>query len=123
MIFDENTSTSFGEKLKHIRKKNKISLEKLALAVGLTKATLSRYENGIIIPNLESARILAEYLGISIDWLVGLKEEDDNKNMISYENSILTKYINIIKKAAGNNITPAQLERAIDFMLTVRNFK
>lgn len=46
---------SFGERLRKIRKNKNISLDKLAAELHTTKATLSRYENNLVLPNIEFA--------------------------------------------------------------------
>jgi len=59
----------FGERLRQIRNQKRLTLDEVASAVRTTKATLSRYENGKMIPTLYSAKALADYLAVSLDWL------------------------------------------------------
>lgn len=47
----------FNERLRELRLKKNISLEKMAKDLGTTKATLSRYENGLRDPKTEVTKI------------------------------------------------------------------
>jgi transcriptional regulator with XRE-family HTH domain len=62
---------SFGHHLKKLRIKNGKTLEKLAYEVdGLTKATVSRIENGLVDPKLSTLRKIAESFDISLSELL-----------------------------------------------------
>ena len=61
----------FNERLRELRLKKNISLEKMAKDLGTTKATLSRYENGLRDPKTEVTKKFAEYFGVSVDYLIG----------------------------------------------------
>ena len=69
-----------GEKLKKIRKENKISLEELSSIFaekynsGTSKATLSRWENGKQLPDLNSLKMYCDYCGLSMDYLCGYSD-------------------------------------------------
>lgn len=69
-----------GEKLKKIRKENKISLEELSSIFaekynsGTSKATLSRWENGKQLPDLNSLKMYCDYFGLSMDYLCGYSD-------------------------------------------------
>ncbi len=64
--------TMLSTRLKELRKKNKLTLEELADAIGTSKQTIHRYENGIItnIPH-EKIERLAEALSVSPSELMG----------------------------------------------------
>lgn len=66
-------SLIFAERLKSARSKKHLSQAELAKGVGVSAATISSYEtpNGTKIPALDKAAAIADYLGISLDWLCG----------------------------------------------------
>ena len=45
-----------------------------SFALGMSPATLSRYLNGLRIPDLEYVIKIAQFFKVSIDWLVGLSD-------------------------------------------------
>ena len=70
-----NTALIIGANIKKLRKRNlKISQEKLASLVGLTAASVSRWEKGISEPSSENLEKTAEILGVSVDELASSPE-------------------------------------------------
>lgn len=79
---------AIGNKIYELRKENKLSQEKLAERIGVTRQTISNWELNESSPDLKQANILAEVFGVSLDELVGhdLKNvfvEKVNKNNLS----------------------------------------
>lgn len=62
---------TIGNKIVEFRKRAKLSQEKFAEKLGISRQTLSNYENDITFPDLMQAKNIAETLNISIDELVG----------------------------------------------------
>lgn len=62
---------TFSQRMRELRKEKNITLEKLAEMLKTTKATLSRYENGKRIPNIEFVEELAKIFNVSVDYLLG----------------------------------------------------
>ncbi len=67
-----------GQRIREERKRNRMTLEELALAVGTSKQTIQRYESGVIanIPN-ERIVAMAEALGTTPSNLLGWSQKDD----------------------------------------------
>lgn len=59
---------NIGEKIKRRREELGITQRELAIRVGITEATLSRYENGIRIPNAQILAKLAEALQTDLNY-------------------------------------------------------
>lgn len=64
-----------GEKIKVYRESKKMTQKDIAEILEVEPGTISKYESGIIEPNIESIKRLAETFGITIDEL--LKDEDE----------------------------------------------
>ena len=54
-----------------LRRKKKISQEKLAELLGISRQTLSNYENDITSPDLNQAKKICQIFDISLDELIG----------------------------------------------------
>lgn len=54
----------FGERLKKFRKEKGLSQENLAYAIGKTKPTICRFENGQLLPNAEEIYLICNELEI-----------------------------------------------------------
>ena len=64
----------FAERLKELRQEHNISLKKLAKEIGVSDIAISRWENELRIPNIESLIALAQYFGVTADYLLGLED-------------------------------------------------
>ena len=59
-------------------KKKKISQQKLLSDVGLAKSTLDNMKKGSM-PSVDKVSMIAEYLGVSIDYLLGTEQDLKSK--------------------------------------------
>ena len=64
----------FIERLKELRKEKNISLQTLAKAIGVSDVAISRWENGLRIPNIISLVALAQFFGVTTDYMLGLED-------------------------------------------------
>ena len=58
-------------KLKELRKQHKKTQEDVAKILNVTHQTYGRYELGICEPTLETLCTLANYYGVTVDYLIG----------------------------------------------------
>uniref|UniRef100_A0A7V3ZJT9 XRE family transcriptional regulator n=1 Tax=Dictyoglomus thermophilum TaxID=14 RepID=A0A7V3ZJT9_DICTH len=65
---------TFGERLRHIRKKRGLSLNKLAELLNVAPITVSRWERNQREPDFGTLQKLSEILDISIDYLLGKED-------------------------------------------------
>lgn len=68
--------------LKELRKRNNLSQEQLGKLTGLSKSTISLYENGLHEPDLATLKRFADIFDVSLDVLLDRpnteeREEDD----------------------------------------------
>lgn len=61
-------------RLKEIRKAKKISQVKLGMDLSMSQNTISRYETGKREPSIEELKRIADYFGVSVDYLLGLTD-------------------------------------------------
>lgn len=72
-----------GQRLKELRSKNKSRQEDIAKAIGISRARYSHYENEIREPDNETLKLLANYFGVTVDYLLGqLDEPNPEKDTI-----------------------------------------
>lgn len=63
----------FSERLKDLRIKKDLTLNKLAKEVNICKSTLSYYERGEREPSIKHVKTLADYFNVNFEWLCGFK--------------------------------------------------
>ncbi len=56
--------------LKELRKAKKKTQLQVQMDTGIEQALLSKYENGLRVPPTETLLILADYYGVSIDYIL-----------------------------------------------------
>nr|DAI10502.1 MAG TPA: helix-turn-helix domain protein [Caudoviricetes sp.] len=84
---------TIGRNIYHARKSSGMTLEELSKHIGISRQTLSRYENGII-GNIPSDRIekIAIALNVSPAQLMGWEEMSDSPEEEYYENPAVNEY-------------------------------
>lgn len=66
----------FGERLKQLRKKNKVSQKTLADALFISQQAIAKWESDKSSPNPETVRKIAEYFDVTTDYLLELDTEN-----------------------------------------------
>lgn len=62
----------FAERMRTERAKRDVTQDEMAEFLGIDRTAISQYESGSRTPTIDRAAIIAEKLGVSIDWLMGL---------------------------------------------------
>lgn len=75
----------FPSRLKKAREKTGFSQREIEKETGIKQSRLAGYEIGRTQPDIETLGILAEFYNVSIDWLVGLEREKNNKSTDIYQ--------------------------------------
>lgn len=65
----------FNDNLMTLRKLKKLSQEELAEQVGVSRQTLSKWETGESLPDIEKAKLLADYLEVTLDDLLSYSNQ------------------------------------------------
>jgi len=71
---------SFSENLMELRKLNGLSQEELAERIGVSRQTLSKYETGESLPDIEKCKLLADAFSVTMDDLISY-DRNDSDNM------------------------------------------
>lgn len=66
----------FKDNLISLRKLNNLSQEELAEKLNISRQTLSKYETGESLPDIEKCKVIAEIFGVSLDDLVNYESEE-----------------------------------------------
>lgn len=65
----------FGTVLKQLRKSHNLTQKELGLRIGLSKAVVSKYENGMGYPTFDMLIQIADYFGVTTDYLLGVAKD------------------------------------------------
>lgn len=64
--------SQFGETLKQLRKGRGMTQSELGAKIGLSKAVISKYETGLGYPSFDVLILIAQFFGVSTDYLLGV---------------------------------------------------
>ena len=67
----------FAENLTEMRKLHNWSQEELAEKLGVSRQTLSKYETGESLPDIEKCRMLADLFGVTTDDLIRYEKSEN----------------------------------------------
>lgn len=65
------TNNSFSVRLRELREKRRMDRKSLGELCGLSKNIIGQYEHGEKFPSLRTVIVLADYFGVSVDFLLG----------------------------------------------------
>lgn len=71
--------TEIGKRIAESRRDKKLTQEELANRIGITAQALSQYERGLRYPDIAILKALCVTLGVSSDYLMGLKDSKVNE--------------------------------------------
>ncbi len=92
----EAKCTDFANTIYNIRKERDITQKELADLIGVSDRTISKWENGSTVPDLETIKKLCNELGISPDSIV--KSEKNYKDRLQDFKRMVGKFLNYILK-------------------------
>ena len=99
-----------GCRLRELRKENRLSQEKLGEILGVSKVSVSGYENGNRIPSLDILNKIIDYFGISADFLLGRELnvvcEDNNMSLC-----LSTVDVEIIREIRSNPLLMNEISK------------
>lgn len=87
----------FAKRLRRLREQRNLSTRELGEIVGVSNATISRYETAKRDPDLIVAYKLAQFFGVSIEYLCG---EDVNKEI----DDLIDMYIKLSEESRSDAI-------------------
>ena len=99
----------FHKILKDLRVLNKYTQQELADKLDVSQRTIAFYEKGDRHPDYETLIKISKIFDVSVDYLLGL--ENENLEKVKYD-----EYGIVVTKAKNTNISAKALEEMIDFI-------
>ena len=88
----------FAKRLKILREHAKINQSELARSLDVTQGTIGNWETGKRIPDSDTLKVIANYFGVSIDYLLGNdNREDANAHFDDPKIRLLARHLAEIK--------------------------
>ena len=80
MTMEQISVLGFWERFDEVRK---VTLEQVARESGINQGTLRNLRSRKLLPNLLDTVVIADYLNVSLDWLVLGKVQNDKDSFLS----------------------------------------
>ncbi len=95
--------TKFGENLKELIGERNLTAKQFAVEIGVAPPTVTRYINGIRMPDINNLVLIADYFNCSIDYL--FHREADNEYLTFKKCPPFSKQIEILAKHFCSSFT------------------
>lgn len=95
-----------------LRKLHNISQEELAEKVGISRQTLSKYETGESLPDIEKTKAIADVFGVSLDDLVNYNPAENEGLRIPPKGKHMFGMVKVGDK--GQIVIPARARKIFD---------
>ena len=102
----------FSENLTELRKLHNMSQEDLAEKIGVSRQTLSKYETGESLPDIEKCRLLADVFGVSIDDLISYSRDNSMGLNVPPKGKHIFGMVKVGDK--GQIVIPAKARKVFD---------
>ena len=103
---------TIGDRIREVRKLNRITQEKLAELLGVSRVTISSWENNENAPTVDNIIYLSETFHVSTDYLlIGLTDPDDKTQVKTAQAKMDDIFLNLF-----NSLDPAKRDEVIKFM-------
>lgn len=97
-----------SDRIKELREDFGLSRLDLAKKLGVNKSTITRYENGDILPTIDTLIKIRETFGVTIDWITGVDTNGEDK------------YIPAVKRCIEEGITPEELLAVVETITKIK---
>lgn len=87
----------FSARLRELRQNKGVSQSQLASDIHISRSAVAKWENSLGLPNDESLRMLAEYFGVSEEYLISNIEDEEvqikKHQTVNKQNTILISFV------------------------------
>ena len=117
----------FPTRLRELVHQNHVTQQTVATAVGKSRQTISYYQDGTVSPDWKTIVNLADFFGVSTDYLLGLSDVSSSSievQAVCDFTGLSEKSIIYLHRLENNLIYPPHSERLsiLDYLLSMREF-
>ena len=102
----------FKDNLVELRKIHDMSQEELADIIGVSRQTLSKYETGESLPDIEKCKLIANAFGVSIDDLLNYEPKENMRLAVPPKGKHIFGIVKVGDK--GQIVLPAKARKIFD---------
>lgn len=109
-----------------LRKQKKITQAKLAQIIGIGRSTLAMYETDGSEPDLATISKLADFFGVSVDYLLGREEKKPSENQEDKNRLYVPEQYRDVMVAfqdGAENLTQEDIDAVVNFIEYMKSKK
>lgn len=118
---------NFARKCKELRNKKAATQEQMATALNLSSQAISKWENGVTLPDIELLPEISVYFGVTIDELFDMTDEkhlDRIRNMVILQEAIDDNDFDYARNFLLSHMdTPTTAENCLELLPALYNCK
>lgn len=92
----------FSDRLKYLRTEKNLTQRDLANILDITSGAIGMYESGKRFPNSEILNKIADYFGVSMDYLMGRTDDPYTSTQITKKESDIAKKMRKLREEIAN---------------------
>lgn len=97
-------------RIREARKLRGITMKELGKIVGAAESTISLYETEKRMPDTDVLQKMADYFGVSVDYLIGRDDSETTQNAVQEDGEYERA------KSVFNSLSPDGQKQALDYM-------
>ena len=107
-------------RLREIRKLSGLTMKELGIRIGVSESAISQYETGKRQPDYETLLKIADYFGVSVDYLLGKDEKSEDSELQEYLEQLKNRSeMRMLFKLAAD-ATKEDVEQAVRIIEAIR---
>ena len=107
-------------RLREIRKLSGLTMKELGIRIGVSESAISQYETGKRQPDYETLLKIADYFGVSVDYLLGKDEKSEDSELQEYLEQLKNRSeMRMLFKLAAE-ATKEDVEQAVRIIEAIR---
>lgn len=111
-----------GNKLRALREKKGLLQKELANEIGISTSTIGMYEQGRREPDFETVKKLANYFGVSIDYLADNESKLFNDEELKEKEILKRSLINAGYMKENEDLSDEELQKLMKFIKNNKEF-
>lgn len=100
---------TFGERLRELRESRGLRQSDIADAIGISSVMIVNYEKGVKSPQIEKLKLLADFFGVTVDYLLG------NESSVNELEEEFPEGVQVLRRAS-KELTPEARKKMIQLM-------
>ena len=105
-----------NENIKHFRKEKGLNQEELAVKLHVVRQTVSKWENGLSVPDADVLIRLADVLDVSVSQLLGIETEPNNHQALADQLADLNEQLALKNQQERNRLQAGRKRGTILFL-------